>query len=67
MNFYLNDRAADFELDNRDLKFYPNDKPIEFVLNGSQDRAPGEGWVLSTGVWNDFEIWDDNGIWKDNP
>jgi hypothetical protein len=67
MNFYLNDSAAEFELDNRDLKFYPNNRPVEFVLTVTQDRQPGEGWVLSTGIWNDSEVWDDNGIWKDNP
>lgn len=67
MNYYLNDRAAEFELDNRELKFYPNDRKIEFQLNAVQDIATGEQWVLSTGIWNDNEIWDDDGIWKDNP
>lgn len=65
MNFYLNDRSADFELDNRELKFYPNDRKIEFQLNGTQARIDGEGWVISTGIWNDNEVWDDNGIWND--
>lgn len=66
MNFYLNDRDAEFELDNRELKFYPSDRKIEFVLNATQDTETGEQWVLSTGIWNDSEFWDDNGIWKDN-
>jgi hypothetical protein len=65
MNFYLNDSAAEFELDNRELKFYPSDGKIEFVLDATQDRIQGEGWVLSTGIWNDNEFWDDNGIWND--
>lgn len=67
MNFFLNDRAVDFELDNRGLRFYPSDKKIEFELNGRQNIpvVPGEAWVLTTGIWNDNEIWDDNGIWKD--
>lgn len=25
-----------------------------------------EGWVLSTGIWDDNAYWDDNAIWKDN-
>lgn len=33
MNFYLNDRPAEFELDNRELKFYPTkDRAIDFDL-----------------------------------
>jgi hypothetical protein len=67
MNFYLDNGAAEFELDNSKLKFYPNNRAIEFEVQGTQDIASGEHWVLSTGIWNDNEIWDDNGIWKDNP
>lgn len=68
MNFYLNDREIDFELVNGELKFYPSDRKIEFLLEGRQDITPpsGEQWVLSTGIWNDNEFWDDNGIWKDS-
>ena len=67
MNFYLNDRAVEFELENTDLTFYPSDRKIDFTLNAVIDIETGEQWVLSTGIWNDNEIWDDNGIWKDNP
>jgi hypothetical protein len=67
MNFYLNDSAAEFELDNRDLKFYPNNRAIEFPLNGSQGYEEGSAWILSTGFWNDDEIWKDEESWKDTP
>lgn len=22
-------------------------------------------WILSTGIWNDYEYWDDSKFWKD--
>lgn len=68
MNFFLNDSAAEFELDNRDLKFYPNGRKIEFQLNGSQDLPPSEDdWVLGTGIWNDSAYWKDEAFWRDTP
>lgn len=67
MNFYLNDRPVEFELDNRELKFYPNDHKIEFLLNATQDILTGDQWILSTGYWNDSEYWDDLEYWKDLP
>lgn len=36
MSYYLND-TTEFD---RDLKFYPNDKAIEFILNGTQENEP---------------------------
>lgn len=65
MNFYLNDRAIDFELDNRDLNFYLSDKPIDFILSGRQETT--DGWILTTGIWDDSEYWDDLAYWKDFP
>jgi hypothetical protein len=66
MNFYLDNGAAEFELDSSSLKFYPNTRAIDFVLNGTQE-VDEDGWILTTGFWDDSEFWDDEEYWKDSP
>jgi hypothetical protein len=52
-------------LDRRDLTFYLNDRSIDFFINGRQETE--DGWILTTGFWDDSEFWDDEEYWKDTP